>query len=152
MHYLDSSIGNFLQELTDADLLSRTIIVVYGDHRARLSDEDLRRIGIAGMEERSKIPLIVSIPGRNKQDRQRTIGGLVDVTPMLCNILGIDISDKFFLGKDLGRNGKGYAIFRDGSFISPDETIDGARAEEELRLNDLILEKNVLGVMEGKRG
>jgi lipoteichoic acid synthase len=54
MHYLDSAIGGFLQELTEADLLSNTIIVVYGDHRARLSEEDLRRIEITDMRERVK--------------------------------------------------------------------------------------------------
>jgi lipoteichoic acid synthase len=152
MNYLDSAIGDFLQELVEADLLSKTIIVVYGDHRARLSESDLKQAGITDMREKNKIPLIISIPGRKKQEVRHTIGGLVDVPPTLCNILGFDISNRLFLGKDLGRNGKGYAIFRDGSFISPDETIDGARAEEELRLNDLILEKNVLGVVEGKRG
>jgi phosphoglycerol transferase MdoB-like AlkP superfamily enzyme len=83
---------------------------------------------------------------------RHTIGGLVDVTPTLCNILGIDISGKFFLGKDLAQKGSGYTIFRDGSFISPGRTIDNATASEELRINDLILQRNVLGVLEGERG
>jgi lipoteichoic acid synthase len=152
MHYLDSAIGGFLQELTEADLLSNTIIVVYGDHRARLSEEDLRRIEITDMREKSKIPLIISIPGKKQQDVRHTIGGLVDVTPTLCNILGIDISGKFFLGKDLAQKGSGYAIFRDGSFISPDRTIDNATASEELRINDLVLEKDALRVMHAQQG
>jgi lipoteichoic acid synthase len=151
MNYLYSAIGDFLQQLAKADLLSKTIIVVYGDHRTRLSESDLWQAGITDMREKNKIPLIISIPGRTQQEVRHTIGGLVDVTPTLCNILGVDISGKFFLGKNLGRSGQGYAIFRDGSFISPAETIDGAGAEEELRLNDLILEKNVLGVLKGKR-
>jgi lipoteichoic acid synthase len=152
MHYLDSTIGDFLQELAESGLLSRTIIVVYGDHRARLSEEDLRRAGVADMREKAKIPLIISIPGEKHREVRHTIGGLVDVTPTLCNILGIDISGKFFLGKDLGNNVRGYAIFRDGSFISPDGMINSAQVEEELRINDLILEKNVLGAMEAKKG
>jgi lipoteichoic acid synthase len=152
MHYLDSAIGDFLQELAKADLLSRTIIVIYGDHRARLPIADLKNIGIEDMREENKIPLIISIPHSHQHDRRHLIGGLIDVTPTLCNILGIDTSGKFFLGKDLGNNGRGYAIFRDGSFISPDGAIDDAKVDKELRLNDLILEKNVLGVLEGKRG
>jgi lipoteichoic acid synthase len=153
MHYLDSAIGDFLEELTEAGLLSHTVIVVYGDHRARLSESDLRQAGITDMPEKNKIPLIISIPGKKHQEVRHTIGGLVDVAPTLCNILGIDVSGKFFLGKDLGEeNGKGYAIFRDGSFIAPDGAMDDAGVEEELRLNDLILEKNVLGTMKAKRG
>jgi lipoteichoic acid synthase len=152
MHYLDSAIGDFLEELSKASLLSRTVIVIYGDHRARLPVADLKSIGVEDLREENKIPLIISIPHRHRQEACHTIGGLVDVTPTLCNILGIDISGKFFLGKDLGNNGPGYAIFRDGSFISPDGTIDAARAREELKLNDLILEKNVLGAMEAGKG
>jgi lipoteichoic acid synthase len=152
MNYLDSTIGNFLKELKEAGLLSKTIIVIYGDHRARLSWSDLKRAGITDIREERKIPLIVSIPGKNKQDVRHTIGGLIDVTPTLCNVLGIDVSDRYFLGKDLGRDGKGYAIFRDGSFIAPAGAINSARVDEELRINDLILEKNVIGVVEDKRG
>jgi lipoteichoic acid synthase len=152
MHYLDSAIGDFLEELSKASLLSRTVIVIYGDHRARLPIADLKNIGIVDMREENKIPLIISIPQRNRHELRHTIGGLVDVAPTLCNILGIDISGKFFLGKDLGRDGKGYAIFRDGSFISSDGAIDAARAREELRLNDLILEKDALGVMHAQQG
>ncbi len=152
MHYLDSSIGDFLRGLAEAGLLRKTIIVVYGDHSARLSEEDLRRAGVTDMREDRKIPLIVSIPGRNMPEVRHTIGGLIDVTPTLCNILGIDISDKFFMGKDLGKNSKGYAIFRDGSYIFPDGRIGNDRVEKDLRLNDLILEKNVIGVLKGKRG
>jgi lipoteichoic acid synthase len=153
MHYLDAQIGAFLHELDEAAVLSRTIIVIYGDHRARLSQDDLRRAGVTDMREENKIPLIISIPGRKQPERRHVIGGLVDVTPTLCNILGIDVSHEFFLGKDLEGSGEGYAIFRNGSFISPDGAIDEAGVREDLRLDDLILEKNVLGAMKGgKRG
>jgi lipoteichoic acid synthase len=152
MHYLDSAIGDFLKKLSESGLLSNTVIVIYGDHRARLPIADLKNIGLNDMREENKIPLIICIPRRHRQELRHTIGGLVDVTPTLCNILGIDTSGKFFLGKDLGDNGRGYAIFRDGSFISPDGAIDDARVEKELRLNDLILEKNVLGAMEARKG
>jgi lipoteichoic acid synthase len=152
MNYLDSAIGDFLRELAKADLLSKTLIVVYGDHRARLPIADLEKIGITDICAENKIPLIISIPHRNRHELRHTIGGLVDVTPTLCNILGIDASGKLFLGKDLGQKGSGYAIFRNGSFISLDGAITRARVEEELRLNDLILEKDVLRVMHAQRG
>ncbi len=65
MHYVDSAIGEFLQNLSDHNLMSNTIIAIYGDHRARFEENDLKMVGISNMEELRKIPLIIKLPDKN---------------------------------------------------------------------------------------
>lgn len=147
MHYVDSAIGEFLHKLFENNLASNTIIVVFGDHRARLPYDEMKQIGISDMNEDRKIPMIISLPNRKQRDKRDTIGGLIDIAPTICNILGIDTSDRFFMGKDLGDKNGGFAIFRDGSFISRENSIDRASAQQQLIISDLILEKDMIPLM-----
>lgn len=143
MHYVDSAIGEFLQKLSGYNLDSNTVIVIYGDHRARLSEPELRRIGISDMSEIRKVPLIINLPNRKEKDERDTIGGLIDVTPSICNILGIDVSDKFFIGKDLGGRDS-FAVFRNGSYIFEGDFITKTLAQQQLVVSDLILERDII--------
>lgn len=152
MHYIDSAIGEFLHKLSKVDLLSQTVLIVYGDHRARLPEEELKKIGIHDMDEERKIPLIISSASWKLEAARDTVGGLIDVPPTLCNILGINSSGKFVLGNDLGENHTGYVIFRDGSFIAQNGSIDAASAQNELMVSDLILEKDMIPLLRRKDG
>jgi phosphoglycerol transferase MdoB-like AlkP superfamily enzyme len=150
IHYTDSAIGEFLDELSQDDTLSKSIVVVFGDHRARLPEKELRKIGIGDMRELRKIPLIISIPNKKIGQTRDTIGGLIDVTPSILNILGIDLSEMFFLGKDLLNDNKGYVIFRDGSYISNSMKIDDSFARQQLMLSDLIIEKDMIPIIRNR--
>ena len=150
MHYVDSAIGEFLQKLSDNDLFSNTIVVIYGDHRARLPEDALRRIGVSDMVEGRKIPLIISLPNRKQKYESDTLGGLVDVAPTLCNILGIDPSYNFFMGRDLGNGDRSFVVFRDGSYMSGKGSVNKAFAEEQLKVSDLLLEKDLAPLIRGK--
>lgn len=146
MHYVDGAIGSFLLELDRYNLTSNTVIVIFGDHRARLPEEDIRMAGVHDMSETRKIPLIIAFPGANL--KSHVIGGLIDVAPTLLNILGIDSSETFFMGRDLlkkanAREG-GFVIFRDGSSISDDKTIDGAAAGRRLMISDMIMKEDLI--------
>jgi phosphoglycerol transferase MdoB-like AlkP superfamily enzyme len=151
MHYVDAAIGSFLSALTENNLLSNTIIVIYGDHRAHISDADLPKIGIFDLNENKKIPLIISIPKRRQGEERHTIGGLIDVAPTIFNIMGIDTSDRYFLGKDLAESKNGFVIFRDGSYFSRDGAINRSTAQKELQLSDDILEKNLIPLLNNRK-
>ena len=151
MHYVDSAIGEFLDELHENNLASNTIIVVYGDHRARLPESELKRIGVYDLNENRKIPLIINLPNRKEKDERDTIGGLIDVAPTICNILGIDISDRFFMGRDLGHRGNSFVIFRDGSFMPQDGSMNKTLARHRLMISDLILEKDMIPLTRNKQ-
>lgn len=141
MHYVDAAIGEFIKKLSEYNLKSNTVIVVYGDHRARLNNDDLRELGIEDTDKKGEIALIISCPTRKLRDERSTIGGLIDVAPTVLNILGVDTSEMFFMGRDLGYNyQEGYVIFRDGSFIgNPEEP-----ATEYLMISDRIIEKDII--------
>jgi phosphoglycerol transferase MdoB-like AlkP superfamily enzyme len=149
MHYVDAAIGGFLAGLSDNNLLSNTIIVIYGDHRAHIAADDLRKkkLGISDSNEDFKIPLIIVVPGRSRGEERDTIGGLIDVAPTISNIFGIDIAGRYFLGKDLGDNRKSFVVFRDESYISPDGTLDKSIVQQMLKVSDTILEKDIIPIM-----
>lgn len=144
MHYVDAAIGDFVRGLSDIGLLSQTVLVIYGDHRARLPENELQQIGVQDREEAKKIPLIISNTDWKIPDANDTIGGLIDLAPTVSAIMGANTRGKAFLGKDLGRSDHGYVIFRDGSFISLGGVIDRESARKELMASDLIIEKNCI--------
>jgi lipoteichoic acid synthase len=149
INYVDGAIGEFLQNLSENNLASNTIIVIFGDHRARFEKSDLRKIGVSDMAEIKKIPLIIAFPGKGL--KSKVIGGLIDVAPTVSNILGVDTSDGFFMGKDLLRNGGtgegGFVVFRDGSYISRKNSLDGAAASRRLMISDMIEEKDLIPLL-----
>lgn len=151
MHYVDSAIREFLYKLHENNLASNTVIVVYGDHRPRLPESAFKRIGVNHAREYKKIPLIISLPNRKQKDEMDTIGGLIDVAPTICNILGIDISDKFFMGKDLGHREQSFVIFRDSSYICENESMNRTSAQQQLMISDLILEKDMIPLIRNKQ-
>lgn len=138
-----------MKKLSEDNLASNSIIVVYGDHRARFVENDLKMIGITDMHELRKIPLIINIPNRKLGYRIGTIGGLIDFAPTIGNILGINVSDTFFMGKDLGRqdNGYGFVIFRDGFFIGNGTFPNDTFVQKQLLVSDLILEKDLIPIL-----
>ena len=44
VHYADSALGEFLDRLESEGILENTVIVLYGDHDARLPKSDYRRL------------------------------------------------------------------------------------------------------------
>jgi phosphoglycerol transferase MdoB-like AlkP superfamily enzyme len=147
MHYVDSTIGEFLQKLSESNVRSNTIVVVYGDHRTRLPFSKMKRIGVKDINEERKIPLIIHIPNEKLDIESSTIGGLIDVAPTICNILGVDISHAFFLGRDLLNSHESFVIFRNGSYICDCCSVNKTWAELQLMISDLILEKDMLPVL-----
>jgi phosphoglycerol transferase MdoB-like AlkP superfamily enzyme len=147
MHYVDAAIGDFLGRLAENNLYSNTMIIIYGDHRAHLSDDDVRKIGVSDPRENMKIPLLIYIPRQRQGEQRKTIGGLIDVAPTISNILGIDISDRFFFGKDLGNQGRSFVIFRDSSYLASESSIHESEVRRLLEVSDTILEKDIITIM-----
>ena len=151
MHYVDSAIGELLGKLSDITLISTTIIAIYGDHRARFEENDLKLVGINNMDEIRIIPIIIRIPNKNYGYKVASIGGLIDFVPTISNILGIDISDTVFLGKDLVNQSNNFVIFRDGSYISKDKHIDKDYIQKQLSISDLIIEKDLMKTIRNEK-
>lgn len=147
IHYVDAALGEFLRLLAQNELLSNSVIVIFGDHRARLSIGDLEKVGVADRAEDGKIPIIMSCPGRTTGSTHQKIGGLIDLAPTICALLGIDCRNCFFIGNDLMKSKNGYVIFRNGTIISGNAKVDSNFAYQQLKLSDAIIEKDLLRIV-----
>lgn len=138
VHYADSAIGDFITELDKEGLLENTVLVIYGDHDARLEYEDYNLLynydseadtvkteedegyiqyGKYNYELDKKVPLIIWTKDKQYNTNIKTPMGMIDVLPTLGNMLGIH-SD-YQLGKDiLNINDDNTVTFIDGSFLT----------------------------------
>lgn len=139
VHYADSAIGEFIDNLDKEGLLENTVLVIYGDHDARLDFEDFNLLynydpitdtiktendeGYIpytkyNYELDRKVPFIIWTKDQNYNLNVNTPMGMIDVLPTLGNM--IDIHSDYQLGKDI-MNLKGddnTVTFIDGSFLT----------------------------------
>ena len=139
VHYADSAIGEFIDNLDKEGILENTVLVIYGDHDARLDFEDFNLLynydpitdtiktendeGYIpytkyNYELDRKVPFIIWTKDQNYNLNVNTPMGMIDVLPTLGNMIGIH-SD-YQLGKDI-MNLKGddnTVTFIDGSFLT----------------------------------
>lgn len=151
MNYMDSQIEKFYNNLKEAGELDNTIFVFYSDHfgisnsrtealsevlgypTKKESEEMIEKGEIpekwTGFNNAmiQKIPLIFHIPESNvnpNKEASKKFVGQIDVLPTLLNLMGIDYSDRMFLGQDmLGNFNDNVVEFRDSSFVSEKYTL-----------------------------
>lgn len=139
VHYADSAIGEFIDNLDKEGILENTVLVIYGDHDARLDFEDFNLLynydpitdtiktendeGYIpytkyNYELDRKVPFIIWTKDQNYNLNVNTPMGMIDVLPTLGNMIGIH-SD-YQLGKDImNLKGDDNAVtFIDGSFLT----------------------------------
>ena len=139
INYMDKAIGQFLQNMEMEGLLEDTVIVIYGDHDARISKANYDRMynfdpytsrylepGDDGYKEfndydyelSKKVPFIIW--SKDLEDA-KTIDipmGMIDVLPTLGNML--NIFNEYSLGNDVMgiTNNENIVVFKDGSYIT----------------------------------
>ena len=123
IHYADSALGEFIQELDDAGLLENTVLILYGDHDARLSKKDYNRLynydketdDILSEDDPNykefdsyqyelgrKVPFIIwtkDMEGTELNKEVKYVMGMYDVMPTIGNMLGF--YNKYALGHDI---------------------------------------------------
>jgi lipoteichoic acid synthase len=172
INYVDECIGGFIQNLKDRGMYDNTLLVIFGDHSAlprAQADQLMEFMNVEDTEfewsKLQKVPLIIhssDIPGGETVSKT---GGQIDIMPTIANLMGF--KPPYALGKDLLNTDKGYAVFRNGSYVTDEyfylSGLDAAynietggeleRAEysqelevmhEQLKISDLILQKNAL--------
>lgn len=88
---VDGEIGRILQALRDSGQDENTIIVFTSDHGEGMGHHQMVRKS-SPYDEASRVPLMISYPGRIKadiRDASHPASG-IDVMPTLCDYLGID--------------------------------------------------------------
>lgn len=149
VHYADSAIGEFINNLDKEGLLDNTVVVIYGDHDARLDYEDYNLLynydtiedkiktedepgytsyGKYDYELDKKVPLIIWTKDKEYKTNIDKPMGMIDVLPTLGNMLGIH--SEYQLGKDvLNQTEDNTVTFIDGSFLTSEVYYNAPKGE-----------------------
>lgn len=140
VHYADEALGEFLTGLEEAGLMENTVIVLYGDHDARLPKADYNRLFNYDKENDATLPsetegfyrvdsyqyeLLRKVPfliysKETKESLHKeitTVMGMYDVMPTLGNMFGF--YNKYQLGKDIfNTTDDNIVIFPNGNWMT----------------------------------
>jgi lipoteichoic acid synthase len=104
-HEADKAIGVLMKELEESGLLENTIIVLYGDHDAEISQEDMRKlypdVSQIDMYKFRKVPFIIVSPEKELVMTDDQPLGQIDVMPSLLHLLGVEVSPNIMYGENL---------------------------------------------------
>lgn len=140
VHYADQALGEFIDLLESEGLLENTVLVLYGDHDARLDINDYVRLYNYDPERNSilnpddpdyinfdeyqyelnrKVPFMIW-SSETKEKLHKTVSdvmGMYDVMPTLGNMLGI--YNKYALGHDIFQIGSNnIVVFPNGNWVT----------------------------------
>jgi len=154
VHYADQAIGEFIQKLDDKGLLENTVVVIYGDHDARIEEEYYNLYyNYDGIEDRiltekeegytlfneytyeinRKVPFIIWTKDTNFNKEITTPMSMIDAMPTLGNMFGF--SSKYQLGQDIFNVQDNTVVFVDGSFLT-EKIYYNSQKEESYPINN----------------
>lgn len=161
VHYADSAIGEFIDELDNEGLLDNTAIVIYGDHDAKISkneyryfynydfetgeqyDKDDERyvdVDYYNYELNRKVPFIIwtkdSKENKLLNRKIDKVMGMYDAMPTLANMLNFDY--QYALGHDIFSKDDNVVVFPNGNWIT-DKMYYNAQKEENLLFKDSVV-------------
>ena len=139
VHYADQAIGEFVTELDEAGLLDNTVLVIYGDHDARINEkyynilynydpvtDTVKQEGDEGYIDYNeckyqldkKVPFIIWTKSQKFQAEITTPAGMIDALPTLGNMFGIH--SNYQLGHDILsiKDNDNTVVLSDGSYLT----------------------------------
>ncbi len=139
VHYADEAIGELMQKLDEEGYLENTIVVLYGDHDAKLKQSEYKRfyeseyiddvliddtkkineINDYTYEINRKVPFIIwskDIINTEYNQEIKEVMGMIDVMPTLGNMLGVH--NDYALGHDIFSIDENVVVFPSGNWIT----------------------------------
>ncbi|NLL44246.1 MAG: sulfatase-like hydrolase/transferase [Mollicutes bacterium] len=137
VHYADQAIGQFINDLDEAGLLENTVIVIYGDHDAKLKksefirfynydpytdsilsedDPNYKEIDFYEYELNRKVPLIIWTKNQKVKGEVTKVMGMYDIMPTLGNMFGF--KNKYALGYDIFSVKDNIVVFPSGNWLT----------------------------------
>lgn len=138
-HYADAALGDLIADLDREGLLEDTIIVLYGDHDAKIprkeynymynyvpqTDEFLTELDEGyvlfdyyAYELNRKVPFIIWEKNMKKPLQVDKVMGMIDVLPTLGNM--VDFKSEYSLGNDIFNIEDNYVVFPNGNWLTKD--------------------------------
>ena len=137
VHYADEAIGQFIEQLDEEGLRDNTVIVIYGDHDAKLktseyeylynfdpetqtmldvNDSDYHKVDAYEYELNRKVPFIIWTKDKKFNVEVKEVMGMYDVLPTLGNMLGFE--SEYALGHDMFSVDENIVVFPDGNWLT----------------------------------
>lgn len=129
VRYMDHAFERFFEEMKANGMYEDTIFIMYGDHygisenhNAAMSQYlDKEEITPFDTTQLQRVPLIVHIPGHDKNETISTVGGQIDLKPTIMHLLGLSTRNDIQFGSDLfSPENESMAVLRNGSVITDD--------------------------------
>lgn len=141
VHYADEALGQLFDDLEKSGLLDNTVIVIYGDHDAKLKksefkrfynynfedgtilsedDPNYREVDYYTYELNRKVPLIIWT--KDSKDNEllnkeiKEVMGMYDILPTLGNMFGF--KSEYALGHDIFSIEENTVVFPDGNWLT----------------------------------
>ncbi len=162
VHYADMQIGLFLYLLDKEGLLENTVVIIYGDHDARLSkneynymynydpntnnilnsdDPNYVDLDYYWYELNRKVPFIIWTKNGEEKKEITKVMGMYDVMPTLGNIMGF--KNDYALGNDIFSVKNNIVVFPNGNFVTDKVYYNEGKGEYKL-LIDKALDENYI--------
>ncbi|MDD2434735.1 MAG: LTA synthase family protein [Bacilli bacterium] len=137
VNYADAAIGEFINGLDASGLLDNTVIVIYGDHDAKIKrsefnryynydpytdniltkdDENYQDINFYTYELNRKVPFIIWTKNKKFKTEVTKVMGMYDVGPTLGNMFGFN--NPYALGHDIFSINENVVVFPDGNWLT----------------------------------
>lgn len=164
-HYADYALGKFIDRLESEGLLDDTILILYGDHQAKLSvsefnllyNYDPKTNDIKDEDDEgyikydkytnylnNKTPFIIysKNSGIDFKGVNSDVMGMYDVMPTIANLFNTNVS-KYALGNDIFSNKEKIVIFPTGNFIT-NKVYYNSTIDKFIALNDEEIESDYI--------
>jgi len=137
VNYADETIRELLDDLDKEGLLDNTIVIIYGDHDAKIKKEEYEKylnydkktgkylektdknyivIDDYDYEINRKVPFIIWSKEKKFNIKVDTLMGMIDVMPTLGNMFGFE--NKYALGNDIFALEENVVVFPDGNWLT----------------------------------
>ena len=137
VHYADEAIGQFIEDLDKEGLLDNTVVVIYGDHDAKIKkseyeyfynydpetetmltedDPQYHEVDAYEYELNRKVPFIIWTKDRKFNAQVNEVMGMYDVLPTLGNMFGF--TSEYALGNDIFSVDENVVVFPDGNWLT----------------------------------
>ena len=161
VHYADEAIGEFIDMMDSEGLLDNTVIVIYGDHDAKIAKKEYRyfynydletgekydkdddrytKVDYYNYELNRKVPFIIwtkESKDNKKLNREiSTVMGMYDAMPTLANMFNFNY--KYALGHDIFNLQDNIVVFPNGNWIT-NNVYYNTQKEEYLSLKDSVV-------------
>ena len=163
VHYADAALGEFFEEMDEAGLLENTVVVIFGDHDARLPKNDYilmnnydpftdsvkdtldptyQEYDSFDYELDRKVPLIIWTKDGEVSGEVDYTMGMYDVMPTLGNMLGF--YNKYALGHDIFEiKDDNIVVFPNGNWVTDKMYYNSQKGEYKL-LKDVVIDEDYI--------